>query len=201
MGAGASKRVFHTMGAGASKKSKGTEPKPAESRLAQPLRLVLYSERATSLPGFEEALKLNKSCTVGAAYRFEDPGATTADALIALIGKLVKRHTGGRGFESIALATHGPACLPEPPRSGETCRWMLSQHIEMTDPTELQIQAHPLRRVLEAMGRATVEGGNVDLLTCGILRSWRAHRSAGRSLWRLEIWRRRRGRRLPPPRI
>ena len=78
-------------------------------------RLLLYSNDAQACRGFEEAVRANAAHTVAAVFSFD---TSSSDSFIRLLHKLVKTHTRGRGFESIALATHGPKHPPEAPREG-----------------------------------------------------------------------------------
>ena len=42
----------------------------------------------------------------------------------------------------------------------------------MTDPMQFSEKAHPVRRVLVALGHATIDGGAIDLLSCAALDTW-----------------------------
>ena len=143
-----------TMGCGSSKRVKPTGP-----------CLVLYSNFAAELPNFEEALR--QCGTACARYDF---ATATAEYFSAILSRLVKEHGP---FERIALAPHGPHRPPRPSiPQGHECWWELSEAVIMTDPTQLSQVRHPAREVLVALGKATVAGGCVDLLSCAILSTW-----------------------------
>lgn len=134
------------------------------------LRLVLFSQHAAEVPKFEEALK---SCgTTLVKYDFE---TTTSDHFVALLKQLVKKHGH---FERVALAPHGPKRPPPPSVANEDsyapgqCHWELSGSVIMTDPCQLSTKGNPARNVLVALGRATIPGGSVDLLSCSLLSTW-----------------------------
>ncbi len=148
------------MGGGSSK------PDPAISR-----RLIIYSELTTQLPGFTDVMKAIAPAVVGWQYCFAGPKATDADQFVAQLSKLVKQYTQGRGFESIALITHGPK-PPAPPPEGEDCLWELSGRIVLTDPSHLLRDSHAVNQVMRVLGGSTTRGGRVDLLTCGVLNTW-----------------------------
>ena len=65
----------------------------------------------------------------------------------------------GGPFESIALACHGDG-----PSSGFA--WKISTHVFVTEPSAL---GDGVTSVLTALGKATVEGGRVDLFACSLL--------------------------------
>jgi len=155
------------MGAGASSSTK------AQGK-SNSMRLVLYSEHAAELPQFEEALQGVSAYTVGVRYKFSDQrtGAVAASELLALLRGLVKKHTGGKGFTSVALIQHGPNRPPEALKAGEECRWELTANLVLTDPAQLLKEDDPVRRVMVALGSATVPGGRVDLLSCALLKTW-----------------------------
>ena len=150
----------------------------APARDEPPGRLVIYSEHAAELPNFEEALKM-----CGTQMHRYDYESTTPDNFVASIAAAVKKHGL---FERIALAPHGPKrppLAPDDPRYGSTeCFWELSGQCVLTDPCELNENDGPFRRVLHALGAATIDGGCVDLLSCSILNSWAFPRSAWPSL-------------------
>ena len=128
------------MGGGSSK------PDPAISR-----RLIIYSELTTQLPGFTDVMKAIAPAVVGWQYCFAGPKATDADQFVAQLSKLVKQYTQGRGFESIALITHGPK-PPAPPPEGEDCLWELSGRIVLTDPSHLLRDSHAVNQVMRVLG-------------------------------------------------
>ena len=134
-------------------------------------RLIVYSEYAAELPNFEQALK---SCgTTLQPYKFE---STTCEDFCAMLTKLVHAHGL---FERIALAPHGPNHAPPPQgASGDECRWELSKMVVLSDPCELSREDSEVRKVLCALGRSTICGGRVDLLSCSVLSTWACPRSS-----------------------
>ena len=143
---------------------------------ARAQRLMLYSEHAAEVQKFEEALK---ACgTVHIQFSFEH---ATADALTQLISRAVKTHGL---FERIGVAPHGPnrgppMHLAQSIGDGADCApWELAANIVLTDPIELTRDSHPVHQVLMALGRATVDGGAVDLLSCSLLSTWACPQSA-----------------------
>ena len=133
-------------------------------------RLVLYSQHASEMPNFEEALR--QCGTTLVRYDFE---TATSDHFVMLLKQLVKKHGL---FERIALAPHGPnrpppaAARPADAFAPGQCHWELSTSVVMTDPCQLSQQQNPARDVLVALGRATVTDGHVDLLSCSLLQTW-----------------------------
>lgn len=152
-------------------------PAVAPDRLGRggpPPRLVLFSEHAAEIPNFEEALR--QCGTMSQQFSFEH--ATSTD-LVGMIAALVSQHGL---FERVAFAQHGPKRPPpaEPSDGADVqgCFWELSQNCVMTDPCQLSLDPHPARDVLVALGRATVPGGGVDLLSCALLSTWACPRKA-----------------------
>ena len=149
------------MGGGASK------PRPVAPS-GPPMRLVLHSEYATALPRFTEMLDENAAAVVREKYDFNN---LDLQKLTALLTSLVKEHGP---FASVALAPLGPGRPPAPPNEAENeeCRWEISDALVLTDPVSLTDASHPVRVALEALGKATVDGGRVDLFTCDLLGTW-----------------------------
>ena len=155
------------MGAGVSARRTSSEHSQAV-----PKRLFLYTERSAALPRLEASLVDNIEHCVSVQYEYGDWAGTSgarAVELVALVQRQVWRH--GR-FLSVAIAPLGPMHQPEGTAEGEDCRWQVSQSIVLTNPSDLLQRSHPMRVVMEALGHATIAGGRVDLLSCGMLRTW-----------------------------
>jgi hypothetical protein len=166
------------MGGGASKSRAGKPTKERGSGGAEKKRLVLYSEHAAELPAFVEALRANAMRVVSSPYSFE---AASADSLRQQVAKLAKQH--GR-FLSIALCPLGPNRAPGTYDEAEMedCHWELSAQLVLKQASGLLRVDNPCRQVLEALGKATVDGGRVDLLSCGLIGTWACPESAFPSL-------------------
>jgi len=128
-------------------------------------RLVVYSSDTPDKADFENMIKCLK-----VEYSFgqfdEDPAATDADQMIALLQRMVTQSPEGLGFKSIALACHGP-----PGRVGaqaDFC-WEISESLKVTDDKQLRDPAHPVRRVIDCFANSVVDGGRVDLFACSLL--------------------------------
>lgn len=147
------------MGGGVSKRTKTVDGSK---------RLVLYSNFAAELPSFVEALRENADSVTSAQYSFS---TATAETLKALIAKLVKQN--GR-FASAALCPLGPNRPPASPNEAdfEDCKWELSERLVLTQASQLLRPDSPVRAVLEALGKAVVDDGRVDLLSCGLIGTW-----------------------------
>uniref|UniRef100_A0A7S2JA38 Protein kinase domain-containing protein n=1 Tax=Haptolina brevifila TaxID=156173 RepID=A0A7S2JA38_9EUKA len=135
-------------------------------------RLFLYSDCAAKMPRLLEALS---TCdTVSEQFSFAD---FTVANFVDKLHMLVKSHGS---FECIALASNGPDCVSVPKAYGDGRPWLweLSRHVVLTDPMQLTDTSHPVRQVLAALGKATTDGGRVDLLNCSLLRTWACPESA-----------------------
>jgi hypothetical protein len=148
------------MGAGCSR-----APPVAPAVDVPPKCLVLHSQHALAIPGLELAL-LENPMAVRAQYDF---ASSTAEDMVALLERLEKQH--GK-FACIALAPLGPDRPPTERVGAEECRWEISEQLVMSDPSGLIQPKNEIRVVLEALGRATVEHGRVDLLSCDVLATW-----------------------------
>jgi hypothetical protein len=123
-------------------------------------RLVLFSDRTPDIVDFMNMVKVSKY-----GYSFNSPG--NADELVKLIENSVASISiSGKGFESIALANHGPK-----PSDDTSFEWAITKDISIKSVDELKDPNNCVRRVLEALGKATIEGGRVDLFACNLLAS------------------------------
>ena len=69
------------------------------------------------------------------------------------------------GFESIALACHGP-----PREPGSKFEWKISERIVIRDDKEVFDESNAARQFMLALGRAVCDGaGRVDLFACSLL--------------------------------
>lgn len=130
-------------------------------------RLFLHSERAACMPRLLEALEA--AGTIAVAFSFE---RSTASDVVELLDRLVMEHGA---FERIAYAPHGPDHPPpafEESDGSGGCLWELTSSAVMTNPVQLSDDSHPARKLLYALGAATVPGGVVDLLSCSLLGTW-----------------------------
>lgn len=128
-------------------------------------RLVVYSSDTPDKDDFVDMISCLK-----VEYNFgkvdNDPDATDADQMIALLQRMIAYSPGGNGFESIALACHGPPGRPE--ATADFC-WKISELLAVMDDQELKGPENPVRRVMESFGNSVVEGGRVDLFACSLL--------------------------------
>ena len=70
------------------------------------------------------------------------------------------------GSTALVIANHGP-----PATADGGFEWAITSGIKITSAAELQDPQNGVRRVLEALAKATVEGGRVDLFACNLLAS------------------------------
>ena len=120
---------------------------------------VLYSDRTPDRLDFEKCVKVAKL-----GYAFENAEGT-ADVLVKVIECAARDlSASGAGFQSVALANHGPAAAAD-----GGFEWAITSTIKLTSADELQDPQNGVRRVLEALAKATVDGGRVDLFACNLL--------------------------------
>ena len=121
---------------------------------------MLYSDRTPDRLDFEKCVKVAKL-----GYKFENAEAT-ADVLVKVIECAARNlSASGAGFKSIALANHGPAAAEG------SFEWSITSTIKLTSAGELKDPQNGVRRVLEALAKATVDGGRVDLFACNLLKT------------------------------
>ena len=121
-------------------------------------RFVLYSDRTPDRLDFEKCVKVAKL-----GYAFENEGSV--DELVQMIERAVRDlSASGAGFQSVALANHGPAAAAD-----GGFEWAITSTIKLANAAELQDPQNGVRRVLEALAKATVDGGRVDLFACNLL--------------------------------
>ncbi len=122
-------------------------------------RFVLYSDRTPDRLDFEKCVKVAKL-----GYKFENAEGT-ADGLVKVIEHAARNlSASGAGFQSVALANHGPAAAAD-----GGFEWAITSGIKLTSAAELKDPQNGVRRVLEALAKATVDGGRVDLFACNLL--------------------------------
>jgi hypothetical protein len=108
--------------------------------------LVVYSSNTPDKEDFVSMLKC-----LHVEYEFgeynDDPNATSADQLIALLRSMVAQTPRGQGFQSIALACHGP----ESTSPSDSFYWEISELARVTDDKELLDEKNPVRKVMMAL--------------------------------------------------
>ena len=108
--------------------------------------LVVYSSNTPDKEDFVSMLKcLHVEYTFGEFNG--DPNAASADQLIAMVRKLVAHTPHGQGFQTIALACHGPERISR----ADSFYWEISELISVTDDKELLDEKNPVRKVMMAL--------------------------------------------------
>ena len=96
-----------------------------------------------------------------------------ADSLIKTIAEAKRLFSpGGRGFESIALACHGPPEYKESELAhvhAGAFEWSISELVSVRSAKEISDNSSPCFRVLHALADAVVDEGRVDLFACSLL--------------------------------
>jgi hypothetical protein len=88
----------------------------------------------------------------------------TAEDLIHIIQDQVRLFTDGAGFESIAVACHGPPEQKERAKLADMdnlFHWEISKNIQISASSEFIDQDNAVRKVMLTLAASVVEGANV----------------------------------------
>ena len=108
--------------------------------------LVLFSSNMPDKDDFASMLKC-----LHVEYEFgehvDDPNSACVDFLIGVLEDMTSKTPRQQGFQSIALACHGP----EISRSNHSFIWEISYLLRVTDHKDLLDMQNPVRRFVDAL--------------------------------------------------